>query len=237
MGRTLVKKILLFLLYLLLSFALLWVSRTLVTFIHLIFSVVGMFLVLFFPYSLRNKVESLLLPLLFLVIPLANVPAIVEYALTGELMLTTLLPFAQLFTFAQLFFLVVSFFLSLFHFGINTSRIPLYTVVAFILVAFLALLIPTAPAIAPYNPALWIKGSLFFYITLILAVLAIFSFVVLFFRELTLNSLLGYLSLIFIVAGNYLCFVAYGKSGALVGLALYPLGVLMRIPRGRFAQL
>jgi hypothetical protein len=237
MRRTLVKKILLFLLYLLLSFALLWVSRTLVTFIHLIFSVIGMFLVLFFPYSLRNKVESNLLPLLFLVIPLANVPAIVEYALLGELSISTLHPFAQLFTFAQLFFLVVALFLSLFHFGINTSRIPLYTVVAFILVAFLALLIPTTPAIAPHNPALWIKGSLFFHITLLLVVLAIVSFVVLFFRELTLNSLLSYLSLSFIVAGNYLCFVAYGRSGALVGLALYALGVVMRLPRGRFSQL
>ncbi len=237
MGRALVKKILLFIVYLLLSLVLVWTSRSLVPLIHLIISVVGMFLVLFFPYSLRNKVESLLLPLLFLAIPLANTPAIVEYALAGELMITSLLPFARLYTFAHLFFLIISLFLGLFLFGVNSSRIPLYSLVAFILAAFLALMIPTSPATAPHDPSLWIKGSLFFYITLVLVVLALSGFVVLFFRELSLNSLLGYLSLSFIVVGNYLYFVAFGKSGAVVGLSLYALGVVIRLPRGRFSQL
>lgn len=237
MRRALVKKILLFIVYILLALVLVWTSRSLVPFIHLIISVVGMFLVLFFPYSLRNKVEILLLPLLFLVIALANTPAIVEYALTGNLMLTSLLPFARLYTFALLFFLVISLFLSLFLFGINSSRIPLYTLVAFTLAAFMALLIPTSPATAPHDPSLWIKGSLFFYISLMLIVLALAGFVLLIFREFTLNALLGYLSLSFIVVGNYLYFIAFGKVGAVVGLSFYALGVLIRLPRGRFSQL
>lgn len=234
MKASLSKKVLLFLFFFLLCFAVAWLTRTETAYFHLALSLLGMFFILFFPYSLKDTVESVLLPLLFFVIILANIPQIMHYTISQGIFLYSLTLPAKFYLFALLFYLILALFLGIFHLGINVAKIPSYTIVALLLCAFVTMTLRISVALEPTEPLMWFSNSLFLNVTLVLIFLALFTLLVYFFRELSLHNALKLLSLALILVANYLYFIAVVPTVALV---MYALGVLLRIPRGRFSQL
>ena len=205
--------------------------------LHLILSCLGMIPALNLPATGRNEIERDLLPLMYLMISLSDIP-VASYALIhGFNGLITLTFIARIHIFAVLFTVVLMLYMGLFHLGINTGKIVSFTVIAATGCLLLTSLVPLAVHLHPFAYERWVADNHFRILVVIMALLAIFNYVALAIRERTQHMIFRATSISLVIAGHLLYLSRAHAAAVWIGIILFAAGILVGIPRGRFSQL
>ena len=207
------------------------------TLLHLIFSFVGMIPALRLPATGRNEIERDLLPLMYLMISLSDIPVasyVLAYGFGGMIPLSYI---ARIYIFAVLFSVMLMLYMGLFHLGINTSKIVSFTIIAVTGGLLLVSMVPLSVNLHPVDHSRWVADNHFKLLVLLMGLLAIFNYVALAIRERTQHMLFRSISISLIITGNLLYLSRAHASVIWAGIILFAIGIFIGIPRGRFSQL
>lgn len=207
------------------------------TLLHILLSFIGMIPALYLPATSRNEIERALMPPLYLMMTLTNIPVlgfmtVLTYG--GALPLSFI---ARIHIFAILFTGMLMLFMGLFHLGINTSKIRQFFLLTAAGCMLLASFVPISPATNPLDQRLWITDRRFMILPAIMGFLALFNYLALYIRERSQQILFRGVSVSFIIAGHTLYTVRPSSASVWIGLALIAGGFIVGIPRGRFSQI
>lgn len=206
------------------------------TMLHIVLSFLATFPSRRLPDTSRNELERRLLPLAFLNLSLMNIFLVIPFNAQRYILKIPYTFIGRLYIFAISFFFSLFLFLALFQFAINTSKFRTYISITFLANVLVAATLPLSVTLHIEEPSLWFSPYLYTIFAL-LALLAIISFIALALKERELFNLLENSSSVLIVLGNFLYVIRLESITMWIGLSLFAVGIILSIPRERFAQL
>lgn len=204
--------------------------------LHPLFSFAGSLLALRFSDNSRNEIERTILPLLYLCFTFLNIPTLVTSMLLNSTYFFSLNFLGTIYMFALIFAMVLLLLMGLFHFGINKGKLVQFIVLASLSSLLVALTLPLSIATNPFVSSLWVSSS-FYFIPLILIILALITFITIFLRDRNSYTFFRIISLLTVSIGTLLYVWRLSLFTTYLALVLFIGGTLMVMPRERFTQL
>lgn len=207
------------------------------TFLHILFSFMGTLPSIRLADTSRNEIERNLLPPIFFSLTLVDIFILAPYMAMANNGVAGFSLIGRIHVFALLFAMTLLLLIGLFHIGINTSRLLQFPVLALAGCLLVASSVPLSVALNPTEPALWYADRLFMMVPATIGILAAFTYYALYHREQSQHNLLRSISFMCIALGNILYVGRWGVVSVWLGLLLFTAGILLGIPRDRFAPL
>ena len=207
------------------------------TLLHIILSFVGMVPSLYLPDTSRNEIERRLLPPLFITITAIDISVVATFMFltgVGSIGFTAI---GRIHLFSILFSSTILLLIGLFHIGINTGKLLQFTLLSASGCLLIASLVPLSVAMYPMETSKWYADRQFLWVPAIMGVVSIVNYISLYLREQTQHNLFRSVSFTCIIVGNILYLTTLNAFFLWLGIALYGIGILLGIPRGRFSQL